>query len=76
MVKQFVIIKNCKGEAHRNPFIDHCMECAPHWEKYLVCSVCGKKLLGKPRPYKKYKLYYCKHCKEWCIELPSFPQGE
>lgn len=21
----------CHGEAHRNPYIDHCMICAPRW---------------------------------------------
>lgn len=21
----------CSGEAHSNPFIDHCMQCAPRW---------------------------------------------
>jgi hypothetical protein len=24
----------CIGEAHKNPFIDHCMVCLPHWGKY------------------------------------------
>jgi len=36
--------EKCSGEAHRNPFIDHCGECMPYWEKYPVCPVCGEKL--------------------------------
>lgn len=30
--------KPCNGEAHRNPFIDHCMVCMPRWGtiEYLV----------------------------------------
>lgn len=23
--------KRCTGEAHKNPHIDNCMQCAPHW---------------------------------------------
>jgi hypothetical protein len=26
-----IVEKPCNGEAHRNPFIDHCMVCAPRW---------------------------------------------
>lgn len=26
----------CTGEAHDNPFIDHCGICMPHWGKYPV----------------------------------------
>ena len=25
-------VTKCTGEAHRNPFIDNCMVCAPNWE--------------------------------------------
>lgn len=24
-------LKQCDGEAHRNPYIDHCGLCAPRW---------------------------------------------
>ena len=26
----------CMGEAHSNPYIDHCGVCMPHWGKYPV----------------------------------------
>lgn len=24
-------VRKCDGEAHSNPWIDHCFECAPYW---------------------------------------------
>lgn len=32
----------CIGEAHGNPFIDHCMVCLPYWGSYPTCPYCGK----------------------------------
>jgi hypothetical protein len=31
--KNFRIVE-CHGEAHSNPFIDHCMVCLPYWGVY------------------------------------------
>lgn len=30
----------CPGEAHRNPFIDNCMICAPAWGKIVIPVEC------------------------------------
>jgi hypothetical protein len=29
--------KDCNGEAHKNPYIDHCMVCLPYWSKIYIC---------------------------------------
>lgn len=29
-----VVMVECSGEAHSNPFIDHCMVCMPNWGSY------------------------------------------
>lgn len=31
-----LIEQKCNGEAHSNPYIDHCGVCMPHWGKYPV----------------------------------------
>ena len=31
-----IVTVKCTGEAHSNPFIDHCGVCMPHWGKYPV----------------------------------------
>lgn len=31
-----IITVKCSGEAHSNPYIDHCGVCMPHWGKYPV----------------------------------------
>lgn len=31
----------CAGEAHSNPYIDHCMSCAPRWGTTVHCSACA-----------------------------------
>ena len=30
----------CTGEAHKNPFIDHCEQCIPFWASYPTCPEC------------------------------------
>ncbi len=37
-----MIWKVCNGEAHGNPYIDHCMVCMPWWGSYPICPYCGK----------------------------------
>ena len=34
----------CTGDAHKNPFIDHCGVCSPFWERIPTCKSCGKTL--------------------------------
>ena len=29
-----LVVEKCTGDAHSNPFIDHCMVCLPHWGSY------------------------------------------
>lgn len=31
-----IVTIKCTGEAHSNPYIDHCGVCMPHWGKYPV----------------------------------------
>lgn len=39
------IIRECDGEAHKNPFIDNCWTCAPNWGWTLHCASCGAQLM-------------------------------
>lgn len=50
-------VVKCIGEAHSNPYIDHCMICMPYWENYVVCIQCGYKVV--PTSFG----YSCRHCK-------------
>lgn len=43
-IKPAPVWRECRGEAHRNPYIDHCMVCLPWWGRYPTCSACGSKL--------------------------------
>lgn len=38
-------VQKCTGEAHSNPYIDHCMVCAPEWG--IVVSITEIKILKK-----------------------------
>lgn len=50
----------CQGDAHSNPHIDHCTQCAPLWGQIPHCSNCDSK-----RPMKVTKKYYiCPDCKK------------
>lgn len=44
MTLPLAVIKPCDGEAHSNPWIDHCMVCIPHWGFTLHCASCDKQL--------------------------------
>lgn len=33
-----VVMVDCPGEAHSNPFIDNCMVCMPNWGHYPVAQ--------------------------------------
>lgn len=33
-----VVMVKCTGEAHSNPYIDHCMICMPNWGSYPVAQ--------------------------------------
>lgn len=34
------IFRRCTGEAHSNPYVDHCWMCAPFWEMFPACPDC------------------------------------
>lgn len=38
--KSVAIWVKCTGEAHSNPYIDHCGVCMPHWGEYPKCPYC------------------------------------
>jgi len=44
-MKQATWVK-CNGEAHGNPYIDHCMICIPYWGEYPICPYCNSTHLG------------------------------
>lgn len=48
----------CNGDAHKNPFIDHCMVCLPYWEQVPTCHICGGKLTSG---ISYYRCPACKH---------------
>lgn len=50
----------CTGEAHSNPFINHCTTCLPYWGRYPVCNQCGHKLYPTPTGYSCHtcKVFY------------------
>lgn len=56
------IIKQCTGEAHRNPYIDHCYECMPYWEQVPYCPQCGSRVreTAIKNPAKRF---YCPKCR-------------
>jgi len=59
--KQLKIIWiKCNGEAHSNPWIDHCMVCLPYWEDIPTCSSCG----GKLEINRQKRTAWCKQCKK------------
>ena len=37
----------CQGEAHSNPYIDHCGICMPFWGEYPVCPIDKTRLIKK-----------------------------
>ena len=47
--------EKCQGEAHSNPYIDHCMDCAPLWNRIPFCS-CGSQMRITA------KFYICNKC--------------
>lgn len=51
-----VVWKVCTGEAHSNPWIDHCYLCMPYWAEYPTCPDCGA-MLREAR-----KNYTCRAC--------------
>lgn len=55
-VERVLAWKRCSGEAHTNPYIDHCMICFPWWDAYPYCTGCRRKL----RETKKF--YICPGC--------------
>jgi len=66
-MKQARFVK-CNGEAHRNPFIDHCMACAPFWGEYPVCPECGGSLIISD----SQKTGSCRKCfRRWSLRRPS-----
>lgn len=38
------VTQPCTGEAHQNPYIDHCPVCMPNWGFTIHCINCGKQL--------------------------------
>jgi len=48
----------CTGEAHSNPFIDHCGVCMPHWGEFPTCPYCKSSRI-KEWPSGRGK---CKQC--------------
>jgi hypothetical protein len=44
-----VVMQKCNGEAHSNPYIDHCMVCMPHWGEYPVAMPKGSPLNERQR---------------------------
>lgn len=56
--KPYAIITKCTGEAHSNPFIDHCSICMPGWGDIPTCSKCGGRLIVTDRGN-----YRCRTCK-------------
>lgn len=59
--KEAVWVK-CRGEAHKNPYIDNCWSCMPFWETYPTCPVDGKTLKASG---------YCKQCKKFYSVKPT-----
>jgi|MudIll2142460700_1097286.scaffolds.fasta_scaffold2708611_2 hypothetical protein len=62
MILQAVVWVKCTGEAHSNPYIDHCFVCIPWWGDYPTCPVCGRKVRQTPKKYR------CDHCKIYLRE--------
>jgi hypothetical protein len=67
-MKPKVIFVECIGEAHSNPFIDHCMVCLPYWATYPTCPFCGYKVYCSKRNGFDY---YCKNCKKYLYKNDS-----
>jgi hypothetical protein len=65
MTKQSVIWVKCNGEAHSNPFIDHCIGCMPYWEDYPECPICRTKVKISKR---KSFAFYCPNCRKFLID--------
>ncbi len=69
----------CTGEAHKNPFIDHCYDCMPYWIWIPTCPECGLKLVTTAR-----RNLRCRTCRitfyGWKdgehIYLPPYPISE
>lgn len=55
----------CIGEAHQNPYIDHCEICMPFWGDYPVCPIHRRKLTYTG---------FCKECRKHYITLEN-PKG-
>jgi hypothetical protein len=51
----------CNGEAHNNPFIDHCDQCMPFWASYPTCPEC-KGRVNKSNPDRGKNLLWCPTC--------------
>jgi len=62
MILRPVIWKVCTGEAHGNPWIDHCGVCMPWWGEYPTCPECGRKVRETKAKYK------CDNCKIYLRE--------
>lgn len=57
-----IVIVECNGEAHENPFIDHCYECMPYWKHIKTCPICKRKL-GFMMDRIVGEVNTCRHCK-------------
>lgn len=55
---RYAVWVKCNGEAHKNPFIDHCMVCMPFWENYPLCPDCKLRLTDKG---------FCRGCHHYFI---------
>lgn len=47
-----LVIVECTGEAHSNPYIDHCYECMPYWKYVPVCPYC-RTMIPSRKPERK-----------------------
>jgi len=59
-VTVYAIRIECPGEAHKNPYIDHCSVCMPDWGEFFLCPKCGSRLIPGNLDYKRW----CKTCRK------------
>jgi hypothetical protein len=69
--------ERCSGEAHTNPYIDHCQLCMPYWEDIPTCPDDHRKLADKgnyfqcPLCRRKFTKRRCKECGRVLSERPD-----